>query len=561
MSAPVRAALPPAPPAPYALYTNYVREVLAAPARVSAAFPSVFLQRYARVYNAEGDLVPLVLEPWQAYAVDDPAGLAVWVKPRQVGFSFLRAARSTARALLRPNYTGIFVSYNRDEAKNKIIYARQLYESMSYPGKPRLRSDNMSELAFENGSRILSFPAKAVRGYANPDVFGDEWAFVPGAAAIYAGSLSSGVRGGGTFAVASTPYGESNHFFAVYADDLGQHRAWERHRIEWWYSPSMCRDVAAALALAPLMGTAERVERFGSPKLQQIFSGLALEDFQREHESSFAARDDTALSRARLLEAATGWEDEDGDGADPTRPGDLEPGCVVANYREPDEHALTARIVPAIRRALDAMHDRSRAVVGFDVGRTGDAAALVILEHRPSGEWITRAMLQFHGMDWPEMEAMLHSLARDGRVRRLGIDAYGIGEKLARDVKNRHDPKGTPELEGRVLMVPFGVDRARSRAFHAVIKAVQARDVRLYPTEDLFRHFAAFKREPASGIFGERFVLERGRNADGSQHHADLVVALGLALWDYSERARKSTDHTDERPRRAPRRPKAPRLW
>lgn len=544
---------------PYALYTAYCEELLAAPERYARAYPSVFLQRYARVQSSDGTEKPLILEPWQVFAVDDTSGRAVWVKPRQVGFSFLRAARALANALLRPNYIAVFVSYNRDEAKNKIIYARQLYESMTYPGKPGLKTDSMSELAFLNGSRIISFPAKAVRGYPQPDMFGDEWAFVPGAADIYSGSLSSGVRGAGTMTLASTPYGENNHFFDIYSNDRNQHPDWDRHRIEWWYSPAMCRDVPGALALAPMLSTAERVERFGSPKLQEIFRGLALEDFQREHESSFMARDDTALSRETLMAASQGWEEDDGEEVTQTVNLD-EVGCVVANFKDPDAYMLEARIIPAIRRALEMLHDRSTAAVGFDVGRS-DAAALVIVEEKPGHPRITRALIQLHGMNWPEMEAMLNSVAADRRVRRVAIDAWGFGEKLAWDVKNRFDPEGTDAVEGRVLAVPFGLPHARHRAFHAVMKAVQALDIRLYPTDDLFRHFAAFKREPESGIFAERFILERGRNGDGSRHHADLVVALGLALWDYSEAAKKNTEKTDDMPARRPRRPRPPKLW
>lgn len=515
---------------PYAAYLRYTLKLQNLDPAKSVAFPSMFLQRYARLYNRDtGQERPLVLEPWQVWAIDDPSDQSVWVKPRQVGFSFLRAARALAKSLLQRNYTAVFVSYNRDEAKNKILYARALYESIQYHGKPRLIGDSMAELRFSNGSRIVSLPAKAVRGYTMPDVFADEAAFIPNADSLFSGTLSSGVRGGdGTFTAGSTPYGEANFFARLFANEGNIAPDFIRHRIEWWYSPAMCSDVPGALKHAKSMTTQDRVEKYGSRKLQSIFRALRLEDFQREHECSFSARDDSVIPRGRLL-AACVWPD------DPNE------GCVTRHWG--GEDPITPRvydreIIPAIAEAIGYMHPTSSFVAGYDVARSsnGDPACLALVEERRDGQRITRGFLMFHGMDWPQQESMLKGVASDRQNRRLFIDGTQIGAKLANDVRSKFVRDGTPWDEGRVVAVNFGVEQQRNGVFHAVVQAVQAQDVRIYPHDDLFRHFSAFKREPESGRFADRYALLRGVNRDGSGHHAEIVVALGLALYDYPVR-------------------------
>jgi phage FluMu gp28-like protein len=515
---------------PYSSYLKYTRALAEMRDDWALKFPSFFLQRYAKTYDREAGMqMPLVLEPWQVALVDDTAGQSVVLKPRQTGFSFLRAGRSLAMSLLTPNYTGIFVSYNRDEAKNKIIYARALYESIIYRGKPRLTSDNMSELRFSNNSRIISFPAKAVRGYAEPDVFADEAAFIPGAAAIFGGTLSSGVRGGGTFTAGSTPYGEANFFAELYRNEGGRFPNFVRHAIQWWYSPVMCNDVSAALLEAPFMTTQDRVEKYGSEKLREIFTALSLDDFRREHECSFDAKDDTVITRARLLNACKQSETTDLPDLERT-------DCTVEIWQSPSSLHLEKSIMPAIRTAITLMHPTSLYSAGYDVARHGDSAALIILEERRDGRRVERGQFMFHDFDWHLQEQMLKGVAGDRQCRLLVIDSTGMGDKLAYDVRREFVREDVPWDEGKVIGVNFSNGGLRNQVFQGAVQAIEATDVLLYANEDLFRHFDVFKREPESGEFSEKYTLLRGRNKDGSKHHGDLVVALGLALWDYTVR-------------------------
>lgn len=520
---------------PYQVYLDYTYALTQLPEKEAMMYPSVFLQRYARKYHKEtGKEEPLVFEPWQVFAVDDPAGNAIYVKPRQVGFSFLRAARGLAKSLLRPNYTAVFVSYNRDEAKNKILYARELYESMQYKGKPLLKTDNTAELRFTNGSRIISLPAKAVRGYSDPDTFGDEWAFVPKAQDIYSGTLSSAARGSGSFTVGSTPYGEANHFYDIWTNDRNQFKRFYRHRIEWWYSVSMCQKyvIPQAMLEAPLMSTDDRVEKFGSPKLQELRDSMSLEDFQREHECSFSARDDTVVPRVLLASCA--YPEEETPEGEETQPEIDKVFCYVENFKNLDEGDGVEQFMVRVYQALKLMNGGSVFRMGFDIGRSRDGSMLVIVEETRMRQLITRACLGVFNTKLSTQEAVLKRICEDSRMLTCHIDSTGLGTQLAEAVRDHIVPKNLPPDEGRVRCINFAAGNNRTEVLTSIKAAVEAVGVQIPQHDDVFRHFASWKHDPAPGAWGDNYKLLKGVNKDGSKHHCEIVVGLGLALFGYT---------------------------
>jgi phage FluMu gp28-like protein len=73
---------------------------------------------------------PVVLEAYQREFLMNRSRFR-WVnKSRQVGFSFLFALEALARCHLRSKHTAVFVSYNMDDAKEKVLTARQLHEEL-----------------------------------------------------------------------------------------------------------------------------------------------------------------------------------------------------------------------------------------------------------------------------------------------------------------------------------------------------------------------------------------------------------------------------------------------
>ena len=137
-----------------------------------------FLVEYLDLPEAVGD-PDARWETFQLKHLNNPSLLAIELKARQVGFSWLSAAEAVASASLEPRIPHIFVSINQDEAAEKIRYAKQVIEALDKDVRPRLLRDNAFELEFQNGSRLISHPCRPVRGKAKAKIYLDEFAHYP----------------------------------------------------------------------------------------------------------------------------------------------------------------------------------------------------------------------------------------------------------------------------------------------------------------------------------------------------------------------------------------------
>ena len=144
---------------------------------------------------ASFDDEPLELEPYQIDFLRNRSRFRWVTKSRQVGFSFVFALEALARCHLRDKHTAVFVSYNLDDAKEKILIARQVHEELPLAYQKRLVVDSKTELAFESNaahkrlSRIISAPSKAPRGKKG-DVYLDELAHYVNDRQVYTGSTA-----------------------------------------------------------------------------------------------------------------------------------------------------------------------------------------------------------------------------------------------------------------------------------------------------------------------------------------------------------------------------------
>jgi len=178
------------------------------------------------------DSEPIVLEPYQVAFLANRSRFRWVTKSRQVGYSFVVALEALARCHLRDGYTAVFVSYNLDDAKEKILVARQVYEEMPLAYQKKLVVDSKTELAFEpigkSGrlSRILSVPSKAPRGKKG-DVVLDELAHYVNDRQVYTGSTALILRSSGQLTGCSTPLGRRGIFWEIALEEL---RKYPHHR-------------------------------------------------------------------------------------------------------------------------------------------------------------------------------------------------------------------------------------------------------------------------------------------------------------------------------------------
>jgi len=361
-----------------------------------------FLQGLCR-YDEE----PIKLDAYQAAFLSQDNKYRCVEKARQVGFSFLFALEAVARCHLRPAQTSVFVSYNLSDSKEKIGYARQLYEEMPAAYQKKLIVDSKLELAFEsNGSkkvsRIISNPSRAPRGKKG-DIYLDELAHYVDDRSVYKGSTALILRSRGQLSICSTPLGRRGVFWEIARQELKPYRAYKRQRVPWWLCRFFCVDVEKAAVDAPHMPTEDRVKRFGSEGIVDQFDSLLLEDFQQEFEHEYI---DESYSFF---------------------PYDLIMPCTD----DPREGELGG--LDFWRDVTDAGRVRGRLIAGFDVGRHRDLSELAIFEE--IGEHKFCRMLQrFDRVPFAVQEEECRRVLNTLPIARFCIDSTGIGMHLAENL-------------------------------------------------------------------------------------------------------------------------------
>jgi phage FluMu gp28-like protein len=424
---------------------------------------------------------PVELESYQVAFLRNRSRFRWITKSRQVGFSFVFALEALARCHLREKHTAVFVSYNLEDAKEKILTARQVHEELPLAYQKRLVVDSKTELSFEsNGmhkrlSRILSNPSKAPRGKRG-DVYLDELAHYVTDREVYRGSTALILRGNGQLTGCSTPLGRRGIFWEIATEEIRKYPHHRRQEVPWWLSRFFCVDPKRAAAEAPSMTTEERVATFGKPAIVEQFDSLALEDFQQELECSFV---DESYSYY---------------------PYDL----ILPNTS--DELVLADDFT-------DIPEPEGRIVAGFDVGRTRDRSELAVFEET-SGRFTCRLLRTYAEAPFAEQEADLRRLLEVLPVARLSIDRSGIGMNLAENLA-----RDFPQVAAENL-----TNEAKERWATDFKITLQRREVSLPRNRDLVAQVHSIKKRM---LPSGKVAFDAERTSRGG--HADRFWAIALA--------------------------------
>jgi phage FluMu gp28-like protein len=430
---------------------------------------------------ARFDDEPVELEPYQVAFLENRSRFRWVTKSRQVGFSFLFALEALARCHLREKHTAVFVSYNLEDAKEKILVARQVHEELPLAFQKKLVVDSKTELAFEsNGahqrlSRILSNPSKAPRGKKG-DVYLDELAHYVNDREVYRGSTALILRSNGQLTGCSTPLGRRGIFWEIAREEIRKYPHHTRQDVPWWLCRFFCMDTARAAIEAPDMPTEERVERFGRPAIVEQFDSLDLDDFQQELEGRFVDESYSFFPYDLVLPNTT------------------------------DELTLADDFT-------DVPEPQGRIVAGFDVGRTRDRSELAVFEE-VDGRFTCRLLRTYAEAPFAEQEADLRRLFEVLPVARLSIDRSGIGMNLAENLA-RDFPQ--------VVAENF-TNEAKERWATDFKILLQRREVVLPRNRELVAQVHSIKKR----VLGSgKVAFDAERTARGG--HADRFWAIALA--------------------------------
>lgn len=439
-----------------------------------------FLEGFTQV-----DGEAMALYGYQRAFLESAARFRGLLKSRQTGFSFACAAESLAKAHLKPEHTAIFVSYNLDDAKEKIRHAAMLYESMPAKWQKRRVTDNKTELEFTDSqgrrTRLVSLPCREPRGKGKADVYLDELPFMRNSRRIYTAAVPIISRGEGQLTLGSTPLGKQDLFYDVMEGEPGNYPHYARDRWPWWRCPEFCTDVAAAELAAPSLSTDERVAQFGTETLKAIRASLDLESFQQEYECQFIDSATAFLS----------WE------------------LIQAAALDSDDLPVAGDLA-----GLAALDVAGPLFAGYDVGRRHDVSELTVVS---AGGARRRVCLQQTLAQAPFslQRAVLTSLLTERRdIVRLGIDATGLGMQLAEELATA--------FPGRVEPITFTAP-VKDTLAHALKIALEGRDLLIPANRDLMLQLHSVRKTVT--VAGN----VRLDSDHDERHHADKFWSLALA--------------------------------
>jgi len=443
---------------------------------------------------------PLLLEDYQETWVDDDSEFRIGGKSRRVGLSLAEACKRLAKAMLiNIGHNTTILSYTLEEAIGKIDYARALWDSIPTRYKKGKFRDRRQSLEFHDPvsgtmSKILSHAQRGPRGGGGSIVL-DEFAHFQWPYKILEAALACILTGGGDISIISTPFGEGDPFHDILTN-LEQYSHYSRHLIHWWDCRWLCDNVPEARERAPKMTTEERVMRYGSKKLLDVFRAYVdLESFQQEMEIAFLSNSykyyPRSLIRTCLFPHSSqqfidesghmvtfdpsAFDTEDEAGVDlsvvgrKNDAGEQQASAypILESYAKEKEKVkfFKANTMDELRGMVQRQVVSPLLFAGFDVGRTKHVSDLRILEEINLGNGYSVAIERYSEilvqMKFADQKRFIYDLLNFFPLMKIAIDGGGLGMDMAEE-----------------LQEAFGSDRVEIVTFTVQWKADAAKDVK-----------------------------------------------------------------------------------
>ena len=458
----------------------------------------------------------LLLDFWQDAYIKSMARFIAIVKSRRVGWSFICSLKGLIKAMdpERIGYTKQFVSYNEEDALEKISYAKQFYESIpDCDAKKKLITDNKSMLCFQdkNGitqSRLISIPCRPPRGKGG-DISLDEFAiYNPKMQKLVYDAALPVISRGGTIEMGSSPLGKIGKFYDILTDK--DTYDYERYNIPWWFCRDLCVDVPTAVKVAPGLSTEERVETFGTKILKMIYQNSDIDTFQQEFECMFIDSSESYISLDLIYENTPGKRESDIDLSLCEKMSDEEyweynRGIDFQAYKDLDTAILNYR---------PEYHGKTL-FLGYDVGRHKDLSVLFLIGRTDDGKKRDFARIELKNETYKKQKEMIIKAYKELPIYRGKIDRTGIGDNIYEDV---HAVVGD-----RVEGVQFTQESKEILAIDAK-RGLEQKEFLLSNDKEFHMQIHSIKRIDRGG--GKHFSYDASRDDKG---HADSFWAWALA--------------------------------
>jgi phage FluMu gp28-like protein len=448
---------------------------------------------------------------WEAFQIqflNNEGRFGLDKKSRQVGWSFTAAVDAVVDGILNPDTPHIFVSINQDEAKEKIRYVRQVIGALDPPVRPVVVRDSQTEIECADGTRFISHPCRPPRGKAGARIYLDEAAHYPDGMdrEIYQGGLPATTKGHGYIRLGSSTLGARGLFWEIDAEQLRRYPGYDgaRQTIPWWEVRALCRDVVMAWSQAPLLPTEERVYRFGTAALIEIFENMFLEDFQQEYECAY-------------VDEASAWIDWDLIARN--QQAFLAADMIYWHARSV-EAALA--LIPLVQQAIEDRRVEPVLAGGIDVGRKRNATELIVVGKSTTGQMPTRLIVTLDRVKFDDQQRCFAEIVRQLPFTTVLIDQNGIGMQLSENLA---------DITHKVQPAEFTNPSKELWAVEARLQAERV-NVPLPPDRDLAYQIHSIKKKVTAS---KHNVFDAEAN---EKHHADKFWAWALAVYAASSPAK-----------------------
>lgn len=464
---------------------------------------------------------PIKLYDYQAKVMYDKSSFIHGDKSRQIGWSFGTACESLSKSHLHLPYTAIFISINQEEANEKIVFAREVYDSLPLDVKKKCMVDNKKSLEFEDydgdrrsRTRLISHAQREPRGKGfNTDVFLDESAHYIYGEKIYTAAVPIITRGTGRLVTGSTPLGKRGIHYLL-KDDPTNRRIFSYHKIYWWDCPDLVKEgkFDEAKKEASYLTTEERVLKYANDKLVAIFVSMALETFQQEYELYVV---DESVSYFPLdlihtccyetpLDPIFSEKDEDSEA--------IEGLFNIQKIHTNIDFKLYKTIEDL---ALDIQKQKisPTLLAGLDVGRRRHNTEFSIIEEI-SNLQIVRFLKSFDKVRFASQKKFLENALDTFPRMKLAIDNNAIGMNLAEDLWLKY--------RSRIERIEF-VNQWKVRASTNMRIRFEGQSIGIPYLKQLVNQIHSIKRSITDhGNF--KFDAEANK-----QHHGDMYWSIALA--------------------------------
>jgi phage FluMu gp28-like protein len=426
-------------------------------------------KRQPRVTDPFAEVMDRVMLPYQRRAIMSEARFRWSCWSRQVGKSFTGGFRRIIRGIARRR-DQLFLSAGMRQSRELMIKAQQHCRALDILFRARETRKGVFDGATYNqleielpqaGIRIIGLPANpdTARGFTG-DVFLDEFAVHEHDREIWGAMFPSVSRGGGEIDVASTPRGRQNKFYELLDNDSFAHDT-----------------ITIDDALAQGLRDVDRDELHRAMGDEMLYRQEFLCEFVDE------------ATAFLTLEMIQGCEDD-----------------RLPRYLDIDE--LTKQ--------------RGDVLVGVDVGRHHDLTVIWAIE-AVGGQLWTRGLIEMQNRPFAEQRDVLCRILDCRCVRKVGVDATGLGMQLAEELTDRY---GEHRVEGHT----FTANLKEEMAGKLRVK-IEAGALRIPPAREIRNDLHSV--EKSATLDGH--IRLRATRQEGS--HADRFWAVALAVYAAAEPA------------------------